>query len=108
MVAVIDLKGKGAYAYVLSYLEGANQNVIWPADSPERLAHAERIADVAEAAGLTYVLIKVADGIYPYNKRRKLDTGRIIFNSTLDVAVDPRTKEIWIKKDLLQRLPDGP
>lgn len=83
-----SLAGKGAYLYVVSYIEGANQNVIWAAGASERLAHAERVADAAVAAGLTHVLIKVADGIYPYNVRRKNADGKVIFNSTLPDAVD--------------------
>lgn len=81
------LEGKGAFLYVISYIEGADQNVIWPADDPRRLAHAERIAVRAVRAGLTHVCIKVADGIYPYNVRRNLN-GRIIFNSTAADAID--------------------
>lgn len=82
------ITGKGVYLYTLSYIEGANKNIIWPADSPERLAWAERIADRAVAARLTHVCIKVADGIYPFNVRRKDAAGNVIYNSTLPDAID--------------------
>lgn len=84
----VNLKGKGAYLYVISYIEGAKPNIIEPANSAERLAHAERIADTAQKAGMTHVLIKVADGIYRYNSRRRKEDGNIAYNSSLPGAVD--------------------
>lgn len=84
----IKLSGKGMFIYVLSYVEGGNPNVVLPADHSDRLAHAERIAAAAQAAGLTHVLIKVADGTLPYNRRRRREDGWIYFNSTLAGSVD--------------------
>lgn len=46
------LSGKGMYLWIISRVEGGDP---------------ERIADVAKAAGLTHVLIKVADRNYKYN-----------------------------------------
>jgi hypothetical protein len=82
------MQGKYVYLYPASYLAPANQNVIWPAGSPERLEWARLVAEKAKAAGVSWVLLKVADGTLPYNKRRRLDDGTIIYNSNVDAAVD--------------------
>ena len=68
--------------------------MIWPAGSPERWAWARRVAAKAKAAGVTAVLIKVADGQRPYNVRWKDTVGKygkknqVYYNSTQADAVD--------------------
>jgi len=95
----MNLEGKGCFLYVVSYVEGSNPNVI--PSVAERQAHAVRLAEAAKSAGLSHVLIKVADGIYPYNRRRKNPvTGEIIFNSTLADATDDC---ILVTKELQNR-----
>ncbi|MEI7989369.1 MAG: nuclear transport factor 2 family protein [Chloroflexota bacterium] len=55
----MTLEGKGYYIWQVRMCEKGN---------------AEAIANVAQSAGLTHILIKVADGIYPYNYDWKTKT----------------------------------
>jgi len=56
----MDLKGKGIFIWKIQNCEGGD---------------VAAIADLAEAAGLTHILIKIADGAYSYNYdwRNKVD-----------------------------------
>jgi hypothetical protein len=54
------LQGKGMYLWIINRVEGGDPNAI---------------AELAKQAGMSHVLIKVADGSYPYNvdKQTKVD-----------------------------------
>lgn len=56
---MIELKGKGFYIWQISHCEKAN---------PDKIAH------VAFQAGLSHVIIKIANGIYEYNKGSAYET----------------------------------
>src|SRR3972149_406668 len=70
------LEGKGMYLWVISRVEAGNPNAI---------------AEVARQAGLSHVLIKVADGSGPYNidKKTNLDTVPAVVAALRQQGIQP-------------------